>query len=608
MGRRRDPPLTAPEAGQLQDGADRIDRYWRRRGVRAAVRLGRVGIGAVGRPVLCRIAADPHRHHRLERARRPDRRRGRRDRPWRRDRLAVSRLRLRLASARRRGGSAISPCWRGPPHPDADGQPGASNGIPAGRLVLWTAILGALGVAIVIPYLGFDQQSFETALRGSFERMLRAADRRADGTVANSRRQGCRKTLLDLLVCVHADGGRRFSAPSCYMFNLWLSGRVVRMSGRLRRPWPDLPSMEFPPLAAALIAVALAGSFLPDIAGVIGGISAAALLIAYGALGLAVLHAITRGVSGRPVILGVVYALLVLQGWPILILRLLGLIDTAVDLRGRVARWRGTPTNTSNVTYPNQNNGEHVMEVILLERVGQARPDGRSRARQGRLRPQFPVAAGKGAARDQGQQRQVRRHEGAARSDQPRSSRATPKRSPPSSTDSRSWCCVRRPTSASCSVRSPRATSPRSWTTGGFTVTRSQIALNAPIKTIGRHAVPIALHPEVEATITVNVARSADEAERLARGEDITVNRDAKTRKPKKRSSRRKISSRSRKTSKRLKKPRKTKRRSRSRISASDPLARSEATKQSRCWSAQNHEIASSRSRAPRNDGAGFSA
>jgi large subunit ribosomal protein L9 len=62
--------------------------------------------------------------------------------------------------------------------------------------------------------------------------------------------------------------------------------------------------------------------------------------------------------------------------------------------------------------------------------------------------------------------------------------------------------------------------------TGGFTVTRIQIALNAPIKMIGRHAVTIALHPEVDATITLNVARSADEAERLARGEDITVTRE----------------------------------------------------------------------------------
>lgn len=61
--------------------------------------------------------------------------------------------------------------------------------------------------------------------------------------------------------------------------------------------------------------------------------------------------------------------------------------------------------------------------------------------------------------------------------------------------------------------------------TGGADINRSQIVLNAPIKTIGQYKVPLALHPEVEVSITVTVARSADEAERIARGEDVTVQR-----------------------------------------------------------------------------------
>jgi large subunit ribosomal protein L9 len=60
----------------------------------------------------------------------------------------------------------------------------------------------------------------------------------------------------------------------------------------------------------------------------------------------------------------------------------------------------------------------------------------------------------------------------------------------------------------------------------GIKVSRSQVVLNTPIKTIGSYKVPVALHPEVEVTVTVNVARSQDEAERLARGEDITVRRE----------------------------------------------------------------------------------
>lgn len=60
----------------------------------------------------------------------------------------------------------------------------------------------------------------------------------------------------------------------------------------------------------------------------------------------------------------------------------------------------------------------------------------------------------------------------------------------------------------------------------GFKLARSQIALNTPIKTIGLFKVPVTLHPEVEVGINVTVARSADEAARIARGEDVTARRD----------------------------------------------------------------------------------
>ncbi len=60
----------------------------------------------------------------------------------------------------------------------------------------------------------------------------------------------------------------------------------------------------------------------------------------------------------------------------------------------------------------------------------------------------------------------------------------------------------------------------------GFALARNQIDLNAPIKMIGLHKVPVALHPDVEVSITINVARNADEAERQARGENVTVLRE----------------------------------------------------------------------------------
>lgn len=58
---------------------------------------------------------------------------------------------------------------------------------------------------------------------------------------------------------------------------------------------------------------------------------------------------------------------------------------------------------------------------------------------------------------------------------------------------------------------------------GGFVIARNQVRLDRPIKMIGLHEVLITLHPEVEVGVTVNVARTEDEAERQARGEDLTV-------------------------------------------------------------------------------------
>jgi large subunit ribosomal protein L9 len=55
----------------------------------------------------------------------------------------------------------------------------------------------------------------------------------------------------------------------------------------------------------------------------------------------------------------------------------------------------------------------------------------------------------------------------------------------------------------------------------GGQVERSQVVLDKPIKTLGLHQVKLRLHPEVAVTVMVNIARSQDEAERQARGEDV---------------------------------------------------------------------------------------
>jgi hypothetical protein len=213
---------------------------------------------------------------------------------------------------------------------------------PIGRLVVWAAIVGALVVAVAIPSFGIDLADFQAGLGRTFERILRVQTRTAADAPLEIPGVSDPSRLIDFLVLA-VPPTAAVVATITNLVNLWLAARIVRVSGRLRRPWPDLSGMNFPSFAPALLAVAIAGSFLPGLPGVASGVFAASLLIAYAVLGFAVLHKITGATRGRGFILAGAYAAVAVFGWPVLLMMLLGLIDSIADLRGRVARKRGPP-------------------------------------------------------------------------------------------------------------------------------------------------------------------------------------------------------------------------------------------------------------------------
>jgi hypothetical protein len=202
--------------------------------------------------------------------------------------------------------------------PASNGGAGALEWYPPGRLVLWAAVIGTLIVAAAVPKFGTDQQSVQAALRKAYERILRD------------------QSLIDMLVVAVPPGAAVFSTVT-NLFNLWLAARVVKISGRLRRPWPDLASLTLPASTSGLLAAAIAGSFLPDLFGILSGAFAASLLMAFATLGFAVLHAITRGVAHRGLALAGTYAAVIVLGWPVLAMSLLGLADAAFHIRARLS-------------------------------------------------------------------------------------------------------------------------------------------------------------------------------------------------------------------------------------------------------------------------------
>jgi hypothetical protein len=216
--------------------------------------------------------------------------------------------------------------------------PGALQWYPVGHLVVWAAIVAAVIVIVGMLHFGTDEEAFRASLRKAMERMLNITP--AAGKDAAQRPDMSR--LIDFLIAALPPAAAVLTTVTSVV-NLWLAERVVKISGRLHRPPPDLSAMRFPAYAPSVAAAALVASFLPGLLGIGAGVLGAALLMAYGILGFAVLHAITRGMGGRPVALGGAYAAVIFFGWPVLAMSALGLADSAFDFRGRAARRRQPP-------------------------------------------------------------------------------------------------------------------------------------------------------------------------------------------------------------------------------------------------------------------------
>jgi hypothetical protein len=216
---------------------------------------------------------------------------------------------------------------------------------PPGRLVVWAAILGGLVVVIAIPNFGLDADSFRASLRNALTHILRAdtaAPADAPLTMPGVSNAG---RLVDFLVAAIPPAAGVL-ATITNVLNLWLAARIVKFSGLLKRPWPPLAAMTFPRVLTAALAGAVALSFLGSLIGIVAGVVSASLLMAYGVLGFAVLHAITKGLASRIFLLVGVYGAVLVLGWPVLALCLLGLIEAAIDLRARLAPSPGPPATT----------------------------------------------------------------------------------------------------------------------------------------------------------------------------------------------------------------------------------------------------------------------
>jgi hypothetical protein len=220
--------------------------------------------------------------------------------------------------------------------PAAVGGIAADTGLewyPPGRLVVWAAVLAAL-FALLLKF-GIGGESIRQELAAFVAELLRAETGRAPDPEQSKRLLAFLIEAIPLASAV--------AVTLIHIVNLWLAASAVKLSGRLARPWPRLSAMTFPRSVTAALAMAVILSFVGGLVGTTAGVVAAALLMAFGVLGFAVLHAATQGMKARGLLLSSTYAAVLVFGWPMLALCLLGIVDGLVGLRGRMARKRGPP-------------------------------------------------------------------------------------------------------------------------------------------------------------------------------------------------------------------------------------------------------------------------
>jgi hypothetical protein len=207
---------------------------------------------------------------------------------------------------------------------------------PPGRIVLWAAWIAFALVVFVVLQFGTSFEIYKKEIRTTFERVLKLQARIAADQPLKIPGVQNPEQFLNTLVAVMPAAAALLSMLTS-LVNLWLACRVALVSGRLRRPWPDLNEISLPPSAAILLAAALAVSFMTGMPGFIAAIGVAVLALAYAIAGFSALHALTRAMSARTWLLAGAWFSVLVLGWPLLFVALLGIADSVFNLRGKYA-------------------------------------------------------------------------------------------------------------------------------------------------------------------------------------------------------------------------------------------------------------------------------
>jgi hypothetical protein len=221
----------------------------------------------------------------------------------------------------------------------ASGTPGAMEWYPVGRLLAWVAVTAAVALLVVIILSSGDHAAYQERTRQLARAILQIQGVQVQEVEAGTGVSDADLARIADRVAGFAPGIMAMTFTLLLTFYLWAAARIVQLSGRLPRPWPDVPGAAMPRrilwgLSAGLV-LAVAG---PAYAGTFGVALSGAIGAALALQGLAAIHDRTRGRPGRTALLAGLYVVVFLtQGIALAALTLFGLADSLFGLRRRPA-------------------------------------------------------------------------------------------------------------------------------------------------------------------------------------------------------------------------------------------------------------------------------
>lgn len=198
---------------------------------------------------------------------------------------------------------------------------------PPGLLVSWLTGLAVLALGVLLLLLAGAEGGIEGAVQRQIEAMLPMFGPNQDAM----------RPLFEIIAPV-VPGMVVAAWMTVTIVNGALAQAMALKTGRAARPAPDIAATELPRIVAAGLAI-MAGLALvgPGALGVVGANATVVLTVPFLVLGFAVVHAATKGLRARGLLLGGLYAVTAILTWPVIVIVALGLIEQGFGLKRRFA-------------------------------------------------------------------------------------------------------------------------------------------------------------------------------------------------------------------------------------------------------------------------------